>query len=225
MGLILAEPGKCTRLVLIWVTRWRIRGGELHLLRERGCCFACHTDKRRFQEVSAVMFRIFRRRLPGFTIVELVVVILLVGVLSAIALPRFLDVTDDARDASAIAGLGGFASAIQQLNGEWLVKGRPASIELNGIVTPFSDTGYPQPAQLNNAGCVDLWESVHLNATPIDAFVAGAAPPGWSTLRFGTGCLFVYQFNTAFSAANPLPFFIYLSTGNQFSLLTFNWPD
>ncbi len=35
----------------------------------------------------------------GFTIVELIVVILLLGILTATALPRFLDVTDEAHDA------------------------------------------------------------------------------------------------------------------------------
>ena len=39
------------------------------------------------------------KRQDGFTIIELVVVILLLGILAATALPRFMDVTDEAHDA------------------------------------------------------------------------------------------------------------------------------
>ena len=40
------------------------------------------------------------KRQDGFTIIELVVVILLLGILAATALPRFLDVTDEAHAAA-----------------------------------------------------------------------------------------------------------------------------
>ena len=42
-----------------------------------------------------------KRANGGFTIIELIVVILLLGILSATALPRFIDVTDDAHFALA----------------------------------------------------------------------------------------------------------------------------
>ncbi|MHB1244912.1 MAG: type II secretion system protein [Sulfuriferula sp.] len=52
-----------------------------------------------------------RKVQAGFTLIELVVVIVILGILAATALPKFIDLTGDA-NASAIKGVaGGLASA------------------------------------------------------------------------------------------------------------------
>lgn len=84
-------------------------------------------------------------RQAGFTLVELVVVIVILGLLAATALPRFIDVTTDARIASLNGVAGGLRSAAALARAQYVLDGTNTSpITMEGVnvaVSTGANTG------------------------------------------------------------------------------------
>ncbi|MDX1677890.1 prepilin-type N-terminal cleavage/methylation domain-containing protein [Arsukibacterium sp.] len=66
------------------------------------------------------------KRQNGFTLIEIVIVIIILGLLAATALPKFLDLTSEAEDVAVEGIAGGYASAVGLVRAQWEVAGRPA---------------------------------------------------------------------------------------------------
>ena len=131
----------------------------------------------------------------GFTLIELVIVVVILGFLAVTAIPKFLDLTDQAKDANIEGMAGGFATGISLARAQWEAEGRPTANNVNRVdydgtffvlTTPPEPnpksirSGYPTgtavanagTADMTNARCIELWDGVYQQPPGISSAIA-----------------------------------------------------
>ncbi len=166
------------------------------------------------------------RQQSGFTIIELVVVIILLGILAATALPRFMQVDDEAHGAVVSGVQGSLQTGISLYHAQWVAQGKP---DEDTAITAFgglrvNEDGFPYSITTNAASevtdsddCQDVYVNILQAGAPTittavaDTGVAAAARAGGDVFDFvavrdGTNCNYHY---TGQSASGTLPLLTY----------------
>lgn len=161
-----------------------------------------------------------RKSEKGFTIIELVVVILLLGILTATALPRFMDITSEAHDAVVQGVLGGLNTGVALSRATWFAQGRSGAITGYGDQTVNVNTlGYPtnvaNGAPATETDCTTVYGQI-LQAGGRPTIVDGAdTAPNPPTAANVITAGYTSDFVSFLSA--PLCYYVYTGEGQNVS--------
>lgn len=117
----------------------------------------------------------------GFTLIEMVVVIALISILAAVALPRMLETYDNAHEAAVYGAGGAMASAVVLVRAQWVANGN--SMAVTGVTgfgnddVATSPDGWPtdvgqgasssnNPVMDSPERCARIWRGVLVANAP-----------------------------------------------------------
>ncbi len=122
----------------------------------------------------------YRNTIKGFSLIELITVIIIAGIIAAIAIPKFFDLSGNAESAKLQTIANSFATGVSLVHSSWLSEGGDSSVNTvtseSGQTIGVSDEGWPENTQDTGGDggftvteCVNLFSGLIKNPPSIAA--------------------------------------------------------
>jgi MSHA pilin protein MshB len=132
------------------------------------------------------------KKSAGFTLIELVIVIVILGILAATALPRFINVTGQAHEAAVAGTGGGLGAGVALAHAMWIAEGADSadtSVDMDGTTVAVNSSGWPKGGSATE--CIATWQNV-MQSPPS---ASSGSDSDYQATASSNTCTFAYQKN------------------------------